>query len=175
MSSDTDNAILEFYRGGKDAEGRTLTEILAWDDEKLEDVHDYIQWIFPTAKASEFNRRAPVLDSATISAFKAEPELRTKLLDAFARMLRFYGFELEQRDGRPAVVRGVNWSTRREEWLTPGNHNLLRITRILDCLATLALEEHARAFLATLEGLDENDRRKIGRRTYAFWREAAKG
>jgi hypothetical protein len=169
----TDDAVVAFYGGAPDVEGRTLDEILAWDDQQLEDVHDYIQWLFPTAKASMFNSQAPLLTPGAVAAFGQQPELRTRLLSAFLRMLRFYGFELETRP-RPVVRRGPNWSERRGEWLTPGNHNLLRITRILDCLASLGLAEHARAFLDALESLDDRDKREIGPRSYQFWREAAR-
>jgi len=168
-----DDPVVAFYGGGPDVEGRTLDEILAWDDQQLEDVHDYIQWLFPTAKASMFNSRAPLLTPGAIAAFGERAELRTRLLAALGRMLRFYGFELETK-GRPVVRRGPNWSERRGEWLTPGNHNLLRITRILDCLASVGLAEHARAFLDALESVYEEDKRVIGPRTYQFWREAAR-
>ncbi|MBI3723517.1 hypothetical protein HY251_06130 [bacterium] len=172
---DAADAILAFFRGGPDASGRTLSEILGWDDDLLEEAHDYIQWVFPTRKRSEFHPSAPVLGPASVAAFQEDAELRRRLLGAFARMLRFYGLDLRERDGRPEVVHAESWEERRESWLSAGDHNLLRITRILDCLATLGLRDHARAFLAALESLDERDRREIGRRTYEFWRGALSG
>lgn len=41
------SALVRFYRGGADDRGRTLEQILAWDRDRLEAVHDDIQWIFP--------------------------------------------------------------------------------------------------------------------------------
>jgi len=84
--------LLAFYRGGRDTEGRTLDQILAWDDVELEYVHDYIQWLFPTTRRSAFNPVAPVLTDEVISFFRRDGALRDRLLAAFDRMLRFYGF-----------------------------------------------------------------------------------
>ena len=45
--------LLDFYRGLKaDTEGRSLKEILAWDEDDLEAVHDFIQWLFPLPEPS---------------------------------------------------------------------------------------------------------------------------
>ena len=77
------DALLRFYRlEGADARGRTLPEIWAWDAARLEGVHDYIQWLFPLPEPSAFNPYAPILTQATIEAFRADPELRQRLLSA---------------------------------------------------------------------------------------------
>jgi hypothetical protein len=162
--------LLAFYRGGRDTEGRTLDQILAWDDVELEYVHDYIQWLFPTTRRSAFNPVAPVLTDEVISFFRRDGALRDRLLAAFDRMLRFYGFVRV----KGAVERGPAWARRSREWLAPGDHNLRRITRILDSLSTLGLGDEARAFLRALEALDERERRAIGPLTYRYWREATR-
>jgi hypothetical protein len=165
--------ILAFYRGAPDACGRTLDEILAWDDERLEDVHDYIQWLFPTTRRSDFNPFAPVLTESTVAEFRADAALRARLRDAFLRMLRFYGFEVLEVRGHPVVRRAANWPERSPGWLGPGDHNHLRITRILDCLSTLGLGEEAKAFLRELEELEEDGTgRDIDRESFEYWRAA---
>ena len=167
--------IVSFFLGGRDSERRTLEEILGWSDEELEEVHDYIQWVFPTRRPSDFNPDAPVLTDATVKAFAQEPVLRARLVLVLRRMLRFYGFQLLEEGGGPVVKRGPSWAERRV-WISPGDHNLLRITRILDSLSTLGLVEHARAFqgaLLELEPLEEG--RAIGARTFRFWRDAVPG
>jgi hypothetical protein len=164
--------LVGFFLGGRDSEGRTLQEILEWGDETLEDVHDYIQWVFPTRRPSDFNPDAPVLTEETIAAFAREPVLRARLVLVLRRMLRFYGFELRDEAGVPVVHRGPSWAER-SVWISPGDHNLLRITRILDSLSTLGLAGHARAFLDALLELEPQDEgRAIGPRTFRFWREA---
>jgi hypothetical protein len=165
--------ILDFYRGSPDSRGRTHAEILAWDHDRLEKVHDYIQWLFPTARRSDYNPFAPVLTEATIAAFRSDAELRAKLRASFERMLGFYGFERIELRGQPVVRRGANWPERSREWLGPGDHNHLRITRILDSLTTLGLAEEARAFYRELDLLQEDAAgRDIDRETFDYWQNA---
>ena len=55
-SMPAESDLVKFYRGsGTDHAGRTLDEILTWDDAALESVHDYIQWLFPNPDASRAN------------------------------------------------------------------------------------------------------------------------
>ena len=83
--------IVAFYSSGPDRSGRTLGEILAWDDERLEAVHDYIQWVFPTRQPSGVNPFAPLVTDGTVRAFAGDAALRDRLRQAFDRMLIFYG------------------------------------------------------------------------------------
>ncbi len=66
--------IVPFYLGTqRDSEGRTIAEIWAWDFEKLEYIHDYIQWLFPLPERSAFNPDAPIVDDEVIQAFQTDP------------------------------------------------------------------------------------------------------
>src|SRR5207248_5177716 len=125
--------IVSFYSGGTDAAGRTLAGILAWDDDRLEAVHDYIQWVFPTRQPSGVNPFAPLITEATVAAFGQDATLRDRLREALDRMLAFYG--LAWSGNRIEIDRG-RFPARSRVWLQPGNHNHLRLTRILDSLAT---------------------------------------
>jgi hypothetical protein len=167
--------LIEFYRGkGTDSEGRYLNEVLKWNHYKLEVVHNYIQWLFPLRVASAFNADAPILDDEQIRIFRADDALQTHLAQAFKMMLDFYGFELHiANEDRIQIVPSAEWPERKRNWLTPGNHNLLRITRILTSLCLLGMEEHARAFFAALDRVYESsDSKIIGSRSYDFWRNA---
>ena len=165
--------LLRFYRGeGPDAEGRLLRDIRAWDARRLEGVHDYIQWLFPLRAPSAFNPDAPLLDDEIIARFRADDALRAELLASFRQMLAFYGFDLREDQGRPTVAPTVDAPARQRNWLNPGNHNLLRITRILDCLCTLGLRPQAEAFLSALEGIYADHGPTIGARTMTFWHNA---
>ena len=162
--------ILDFYSGAApDDRGRMLADIQTWPDGELEDVHSYIQWLFPLREPSPVNPSAPVLDRETIAEFRARPELVENLRRSFLRMLKFYG--LEWSDG--GVVRAADFGVRSRNWLWPGNHNHLRITRILKCLALLGLEAEARAFLACLSAIYGEEERKprpsISEDTWRFW------
>ena len=165
--------LIAFYSGAApDHRGRFLRDIQQWSDERLEAVHDYIQWLFPLPEPSPVNPLAPLLDRPAIEAFHAQPELRRSLGVSLARMLRFYGLELDS-GPPPAVTRAENFAERARNWLWPGNHNHLRITRILKCVRLSGLESEARAFFECLTGIYEEERRKprpeITAETFRFW------
>ena len=164
--------IIGFYSGrAPDHAGRTLQQIQQWPDERLESVHDFIQWLFPLPEPSPVNPLAPVLDQETIDAFKAHPESRENLRASLARMLGFYGLELQS--GPPcAVRRAANFPDRAGNWLHAGSHNHLRITRILKSIALLGLRPEARAFLECLEAIYAENSGKISAISLGFWRDA---
>jgi hypothetical protein len=168
---------VRFHAGtARDDRDRTLAEILDWDDGRLERVHDYIQWLFPLPERSAFNAAAPVLTDADIEAFRNQPDLRAALYQALRRLLAFYGFEIrEAAEGESIVIRAHGYLERSQNWLTPGNHNFLRISRILRALTLLGLETEARAFLVALETVYAENDAVIGPVTLAYWRRAVEG
>lgn len=162
--------IVEFYEGhGTDAAGRKLNDILAWDDEMLEVVHDYIQWLFPLRDGSQINPQAPRLDSAQMAEFFKRRELRTRVHVAFSRMLAFYGLRHDM-DG--TVKPSPTWPTRSANWLTPYNHNFMRITRILTSLRLLGLDAEAKAFFAALDDIAKGPYRDVIGSSYEHWKQA---
>ena len=145
-----------FYLGrAPDSEGRFLHDILAWRDEVLEEVHDYIQWLFPLPEPSMFNPRAPLLTPADIAAAHVDEILRDNVRAAYLRMLRFYGLTPETLD-QPKT------------WVCAHDHNHLRLTRILRSLRLLGFPEEARELYAAISRYDD----VIPARTRQFWREA---
>lgn len=167
------NPILAFYSGrGEDDRGRTFSQILAWNDARLEDVHDYIQWLFPLPERSGANPSAPILDAGTIAAFRADPALQDRLRQALLRMLAFYGLGSE--DGK--VIRGEQFQQKAENWLSPGNHNHLRLSRILRSLTVLGLKGDAGSLYNCLRSIYEEEmvkaRTGILPRTFEFWTRA---
>jgi hypothetical protein len=142
MPQPTDR-IVEFYRGGTDDRGRTFDEILAWSDEQLEAVHDYIQWLFPTAAPSHVNPHSPIVGNVASRAFASEEPLRAKMRSALDRMLRFYGLHRTE-DGR-IEMDPASFPQRSRVWLKPWNHNHLRLTRIMQSLGLLGAKADARA------------------------------
>jgi hypothetical protein len=164
----TESAIARFYKGeSADDRGRTLDAVLAWDDDRLEAVHDYIQWLFPLDEPSRFNPSAPLLTPGDRAAFR-QPVLAANLRRALERMLAFYGFAL-QPTMPPRVTRSDQWQDRSAVWLHPGNHNLLRLTRIIRSLALLGQPEPARALYDALRKECEG---RVTAVTLEYWKEA---
>jgi hypothetical protein len=161
--------IVDFYLGkSPDTSGRTLREIQAWGYHELESTHDYIQWLFPLPEPSQYNLIAPVLDEEQIAEFQTNNEVRTKLLISFDMMLGFYGFE---RNGI-AIVQSNLWEERSRNWLNLGNHNHLRLTRILKSLSILGLKDHAQAFFNALNAVFAEHSDVISNTTMGYWKRA---
>jgi hypothetical protein len=166
--------IVSFYREeGTDGSGRKLSQILAWDDTKLEAYHDFIQWLFPLTEGSRAVPGSPVLQQAEIQAFKADPALQARLNEAFRRMLAFYKFDYSQEGGEIKISPRPDWSSRKPHWLNKGNHNHLRITRILKSLTILGLPEQAQAFYQALVEVYRNYKDDIGYNTFQYWKGAS--
>ncbi|MHB1425359.1 MAG: opioid growth factor receptor-related protein [Gemmataceae bacterium] len=165
--------LIDFYRGqSTDSEGRLLPDIWSWNDARWEEVHDFIQWLFPLVEPSRFNADAPLLTPKDIAAFPSEELLRANLRKSFERVLTFLGLSLAE-DG--AVVEGPNFSARvGEVWSFP-NHNWLRITRILRSLRLLGLRTEAEALYRRLEIFFHSKRFPIPSDTFRYWTEAVKG
>ncbi len=162
--------VVAFYSGGPDDRGRTLASMLAWRDDELEAVHDFIQWMFPTAVPSGVNPFAPLVTDRTVAGFAARAELRQALRRSLDRMLSFYGLCRETERIRPDPSR---FPDRSRVWLHPGNHNHLRLTRILQSLALLGLPDDARALQRCLLEIAEGPARaRISPRTLDFWKRA---
>lgn len=166
MANDT---LLRFYAGeGTDDCGRTIADVWAYSNDLLESVHDYIQWLFPLADRSAFNPGAPLLDDDTIGRFRRDGVLRNNLERSLRVMLEFYGLAI----ARHEILRVPSFGDRSLNWLTPGNHNFLRLTRMLKSLSVLGLEDRARQLLQALEEIDGKRPGIIGERTLGFWKRA---
>jgi Opioid growth factor receptor (OGFr) conserved region len=164
--------IVAFYEGSApDDRGRFHDEILRFDDVQLEAVHDFVQWLFPLRERSGANPSAPVLDEPTIEAFHARAELRAALGRSLARMLAFYGFEWSGE----RIVKSASFA-QRSGWLRSGDHNHLRLTRVLRSLRTLGQERAAQALFEALSEIYREEcrtgRRRISARTFDFWSES---
>ena len=166
--------LLRFYSGQiPDHRGRFVSEIQRWNSAELESVHDFIQWLFPLPEPSPVNPLAPVLDAATIAEFHNDAQLRAALLNSMRLMLSFYSFELGE--GTEPLIRSLP-GIETAHWLTPGNHNLLRITRILRSTRLLGLSWYSETFFDALAKLYATDvgRRAIGSVSFRYWQNAVR-
>lgn len=168
-----ESPIVAFYRGtGTDHAGRLLRDVLAWDNEALEQVHDYVQWVFPNALPSRANSAAPLLTPGDVATFRGDPALQQALRAALARMLAFYGLRRSGPDGM-RIERGDDWPARSRQWLQPYNHNHLRLTRMMKCLQACGLDADARALQEVLLDIARRtDVGRVSRATAGHWERA---
>ena len=113
-----DGPVVGFYRHQRPSDsGYLLVEVWGWDHQRLESVHDYIQWLFPLDEPSRAVLSAPVLRPDEIAAFRDDDGLKKALGQSFAVMSGFYGFRSRQ-GGDLALA--DDFPNRRRVWLQPG-------------------------------------------------------
>jgi hypothetical protein len=137
---------------GRDGRGRTIDDVLAFSDDELESVHDYIQWLFPLPTRSAAQPGAPVLLGSAIASIQADPEALANFGRAASRMLTFYN--------------------ETEGWLARNDHNHLRITRILQSLRILLGEDAAHAFYNAVMTGHGASGSPVDPRNVAYWSRA---
>jgi hypothetical protein len=145
--------IQAFLRGtGRDGRGRLLADVLAFDDTRIEGVHDFIQWLFPLAEPSRAVPGAPMLTPAEAAAVRADPQARAGLEAGLERMARFYA----DTDG----------------WLVGFDHNHLRITRIITATRDLLGPAQAAAFHAKVMARNAAAGAPVNRTSLRYWEQA---
>ncbi|WP_457089312.1 opioid growth factor receptor-related protein [Microvirga sp. P5_D2] len=138
---------------GQDSRGRHVQDILAYSNRQIEEIHDYIQWIFPLPTRSAAQPSAPVLTASEIEAISSDARALSTLRRATERMVQFY------RDT--------------DDWLTAYDHNHLRITRIIQSLRLLVSHEAAREFHETVLKLQIAAGSPVNSRSLQYWKHAA--
>lgn len=177
MTDGDNQLILAFYNGtGIDHMGRSLEEILRKDDRWLERTHDYIQWLFPLYVGSQFNPNAPLLTDEVRSAFlHAEnpdhPVLQKNFARTIQRMLVFYGYFNGPLNPDQVEPTG-EWRNKADNWLSDGNHNYMRITRMLRCMTLLGRHKLAVSFRDALVDAASVHPKEVSLRTIEFWDKA---
>lgn len=160
------SAIVEFYAGrGTDAAGRTLEQVWRFGPAELETRHDFIQWLFPLREASRYNPAAPLLQPADEDAFLRDPSLRRNLIRSLDLMLAFYGLRREGDRILPPEPGELD----RAAWLAPGDHNHLRLSRIVQSLALLGEDALARSLQSVLLAIARQAPGRVAPRTVEVW------
>lgn len=165
------SAIFDFFRyTGVDHRGRSMRSIQRFSLEELEREHDYIQWLFPLPEGSGMLAQAPRLTNTDLDAFRGDPSLRAELRRSLDVMLAFYGLAMQ---GDPPVVAPTEQFVERASiWLTAGNHNHLRLSRILRSCSLLGLEQEARALQQCLLATAAANPERVTAETVEFWKGA---
>ena len=142
--------IVAFLEGeGPDGCGRSLFEVLAFNDVRLEATHDSIQWLFPLTEPSAAVPGAPELSAEDVATIQASGMAQCALAAATDRMDAFY--------------------RNTHDWLMPNDHNHRRITRIIRSLRLLRGDEEADEFRAAILARVEATRAPISARSRGYW------
>lgn len=126
--------VVAFYRGEQnDPHGRSIEQIWGFTQTELEDVGDYLDWLFPMPAYMGSSAHEPRASDEAQAAFADDDELRARLRRSLDLMLAFYGLS---RDGEQ-ITRGESFESRRLGWLYPNDHNHSRLSQIVNSLAAL--------------------------------------
>lgn len=180
--------LLRFLRGDGPGPcgGLRLDGVLQFDFETFERKHDYIQWLFPTDETSKFLPNAPVLTPEMAEVARGDSQICGNMRRAFNVFLSFLGLEQKTPSSSSGSVANITRKTgkafterRAVCWVVncgQGNHNWLRISRVLKSLRLLGLKADAEALYCCLEAMwckgiiAEND---FSLRAMENWRESA--
>jgi len=150
-----EDPLIKFLEGSeKDFQGRLIKDIWDYSDQEIENIHDFIQVIFPLDQRSKYSSsRFFIKDQALI------PKIQKS--------------SLAQSNFRQSYEWFLGFLERNPKWQKGYDHNQLRITRIIKSLNLLSSYESALTFYQSMVGLIKDDH-CISQTTYDYWLEALK-
>ena len=113
------------------------------------------------------------MTDATVAVFRESSALRDRLRRSLDVMLAFYGLRHGAGgSGDVSIEPAPELAIRGPQWWSSGNHNHLRLTRIISSLSILGLEPEARALQACLERVRREHDTGISEKTARYWARA---
>ena len=161
---------LEFLTGaGVDGRGRTLADYMQFDAAKWEECHDHIQWAFPTKTRSAYNPNAPVVPEDFV--FEGDCRVKQAILDLMKNYFASLHITME------TATNGVNFvkftfdpSNNNDSWVWSGDHNMKRMTRLIECLGIFDMQAIQRDLVEfLLYDLAVKNADYISYSTIVFW------
>lgn len=166
--------IISFLRGiGGDHLNRTLADHWAIDDYEMEKCHDRIQWLFPLHEDSRMASSYPVVTPEIVEEAKKHPEIKENMIKSTKFYLKFLGVTGASDDAIVDLITGktVIYPIK-GNWCRLGDHNLLRITRMLRSLRFFGAEVLAGELYPHFVRI--GTRANLGRLTLHYWERAMK-
>jgi hypothetical protein len=146
-------SIITFLEGAApDARGRYIGAIYLLDDQEIENIHDFIQWIFPLKEVSRAVPGAPVLSEKDVQDIRASSKAQANLDISVDWYLGFL--------------------QRNRHWITRYDHNHLRITRAIKSIRLLVGDNEAEKFRRRVFEISGDDRSEIDLKAVSFWMDA---
>jgi hypothetical protein len=143
--------------------------------------------MFPTDQKSNFNPNAELLTIKDIKQFKSNEKLRENFIQSLKIILDFYRIHLhiDKNDMYRFILKYWNdkevsrnhnfewWNSKEiKNWITPKNHNFLRVSRILrSCKLILGQEFAESLFQFLVQHFWLQFHEIIGIETLKYWRE----
>lgn len=103
---------------------KTINEIYNYTPDQLEDDHSFIQWVFPTPRASIYNSNSPILSMDDIFVLKKNERI-IKWLTLFRDKIFGYWGLYPKDSNRVYLLNG---------------HNGLRFSRAIECLTLFGID-----------------------------------
>ena len=146
-------SLLAFLEGKEvDTHGRYLRDIWTFNDQQIEQTHNFIQWLFPLAVPSASVLGAPVLAEEDISPIHQSELAQDNLCQSANWYAAFLG--------------------RNDFWKKAYDHNHLRITRAIGSLRLLVDDDEADSFRIEVYSLLGDKLSTIPQKTRRFWDDA---
>jgi hypothetical protein len=141
-----------------DIEGRSLLDMQRYDNHEMEAGHSFIQWFFPLHEKSYHAKYSPVLTIEDIEKLQKSETARENMKTNLVRFRDFLG------------LGEVRKPKRIKFWAHLGNHNLLRITRVIRSLRLFGLDYEAGLFVNDV--WDVSEEYSLENTTLRFWEKA---
>ena len=145
--------MLFFLEGSyPDLQGRYLSDIWSFTDEKIEKTHDFIQWVFPLDEQSNAMWDAPVLIHEEIEEIRISNKAKENLIKSQNWFLQFV--------------------MKNDDWIRPKNHNQRRISRMIKSLRLLHSNEAAVHSFGSVVGL-ATERNFVNESVINYWKDCS--
>jgi hypothetical protein len=141
------------------------------NEDFIERTHNCIQLLFPLTRQSGACQ-AILLNKLDIQTIQEKEELTKTVLLNFLLMLKFYGFSFNVENlASECRAHQIKIIAPKEikYWMKADDHNHLRITRILQLLFLLGLDNYANEFFGTLEKMYKKNGVELPANTVKFW------
>lgn len=159
-----DRFVINFFLGmALDSKKRSINDILAFNDQQIENTHDFIQYIFPTIERSNYNPNAPLISKNLKQLFSENELVQENFCKTCQLFLHFCGFMC----AKSTELFAPNFG---ESFLSRPGHNLLRITRVLNSLNQIGKESCSHEIFLQIEKFNNTYPNEIPKETYRIWK-----
>ena len=156
-ADELNTSLIDFYCNDlPNVDGVKLSDIMAMSNNDLEKGHHWVQWAFPSDEVSKANTNAPLLDKEVIEKLKSDVTFDKKFGASADRFFDFLISCTYPDDNKPI-------------WVTPRNHNYMRITRVIKSAKLFDRFDIAERFYSFGRDLYDKWPNDIGDETLAFW------